>query len=230
MGRKEKKHACAIGVELAAARKVRGLYGKNQAKGHGTMRIRALTLGLTAMIWLGDAALGSAAGEVNSGKSGSGGDAAQIEIEADRLVSNSTDKYAEFTGNVKALQGGYRLSSDTLRIYYTGDPVALEGKAGGDQEIKKIVASGNVRIEAEDYTAASERAEYDIATRVLTLSGPDSTVTSGKNSIVGARITLYRAEGRVTVDGESGKRVKAVFFPKGGEADFFHDPKGKPKD
>ena len=159
-------------------------------------------------------------------------DSQRTEIEADRLETNGNEKYAEFIGNVKASQGQHRLSSDKLRIYYTGNVGSLNQRAAGaaqDLEIKKIVAYGNVRIVSEEYTVDTSRAEYEVATQIMTLTGANSKVTQGKNTLMGSKITLYQAEGRVQVDGESGKRVKVTFFPEGNEADFLKGPKQKPK-
>jgi lipopolysaccharide transport protein LptA len=156
----------------------------------------------------------------------------KTEIEADRLETNSAAKYAEFIGNVKASQGQHRLSSDKLRIYYKGNVNSLSqgGPPGGDDlEIKKIVAYGNVHIVSDEYTVDTSRAEYEVDTQIMTLTGANSKVTQGKNTLIGSKITLYQAEGRVQVDGESGKRVKVIFFPEGNEADFLKGPKQPPR-
>ena len=155
----------------------------------------------------------------------------KTEIEADRLETNSNEKYAEFIGNVKASQGPHRLSSDKLRIYYTGNVGSLNQQSAGaadELEIRKIVAYGNVHIVSDEYTVDTSRAEYEVATQVMTLTGANSKVTQGKNTLTGSKITLYQAEGRVQVDGEHGKRVKVTFFPEGNEADFLKGPKKKP--
>ena len=156
----------------------------------------------------------------------------RTEIESDRLETNSNDKYAEFIGNVKAAQGPHRLTSDRLRIYYTGNVGSLNqpsADASDDLEIRKIVALGNVHIVSEEYTVETSRAEYEVATQIMTLTGANSKVTQGKNTLVGSKITVFQAEGRVQVDGEEGKRVKVTFFPEGNEADFLKGPKQKPK-
>lgn len=156
----------------------------------------------------------------------------KTEIEADRLETNSTAKYAEFIGNVTASQGQHRLSSDKLRIYYKGNVGSLsqDGPPDGDDlEIKKIVAYGNVHIVSDEYTVDTGQAEYEVDTQIMTLTGANSKVTQGKNTLIGTKITLYQAEGRVQVDGESGKRVKVIFFPEGNEADFLKGPKQTPR-
>lgn len=151
----------------------------------------------------------------------------KTEIEADRLETNSADRYAEFIGNVKATQGNHQLTSDKLRIYYEGDVGSFSQTSPApdeDLQIRKIVAYGNVHIVSDEYTVDTSRAEYEVATRIMTLTGDNSKVTQGKNTLVGSKITVYQAEGRVQVDGESGKRVKVIFFPEGNEADFLKGP------
>jgi len=160
------------------------------------------------------------------------GDTGQrTEIEADRLETNSADRYAEFIGNVKATQGHHQLSSDKLRIYYEGDVGSFTQAApaaADDLQIKKIVAYGNVQIVSDEYTIDTSQAEYEVATQIMTLTGANSTVTQGKNTLVGSKITVYQAEGRIQVDGQSGNRVKVTFFSEGDEGDLLKGPVQKP--
>jgi len=44
------------------------------------------------------------------------------------------------------------------------------------------------------------------------LSGNNSKIVSGNNSISGEKITLYRTTGRINVESSGGKRVEAVFY------------------
>jgi lipopolysaccharide export system protein LptA len=143
-----------------------------------------------------------------------------VRITADKLVSNAEEAYAEFTGNVKAIQGNVVITADVLRIYYQGDLVNPKNNPSDKQMIKKIVASGHVEIISDRYTAKTERLEYDLAAMVIVLSGENSTVTSGKNSITGSRITLYRADGNIKVEGSADRRVHAVFYAEGKEMEI----------
>ena len=95
--------------------------------------------------------------------------------------------------------------------------------------LKKIVASGDVKVVSEQYTAKTVRLEYDLQAQVLELSGLDSTITMGKNSIAGSKITYYRAKERFKVEGGSDKRVNAVFFSDGKVSDMFGDEEEKEK-
>lgn len=144
-----------------------------------------------------------------------------IQITANQLISNNDEKYAEFIGDVKASQGNFVITSERLRIYYEGDLVNPEKKSSGDEMIKKIVAEGNVKITAEQYLAEADQVEYDTGSMTIVLRGENSKVTSGKNSISGSVITLYRKDGQVKVEGSAAKRIKAVFYSTGKTSDVF---------
>ena len=142
-------------------------------------------------------------------------DSGPIQITADELVSQVKDNYAEFIGNVEAVQGDFVIRSDRLRIHYrraagqsTPDP------AGGDA-IEKIEAIGHVRITAGNREARAELAEYLVDEGLVVLKGENSTVTDGSNSIRGSEIRLNRLDGRISVVGGPTERVRAVFHSTG---------------
>ena len=141
--------------------------------------------------------------------------AEQIQIVADKLITNNAEKFAEFEGDVRASQGNMVITSERLRIYYKDDhPDRNEDQTGSQELIKRVVASGNVVVTSEKYKAETDRVEYDLDTLVLVLIGENSTVTSGKNILSGSKITVNRKTGQIKVDSSPQKRVKAVFYPK----------------
>jgi lipopolysaccharide export system protein LptA len=143
---------------------------------------------------------------------GSADSQAPIEIVSDRMIANTTAKWADFLGSVAVTQGKFSMTADALRIYYEGDLLNAP-KAGGTQErIKKLEATGRVHIVTDQYTADAERAEYVPASDVLTLSGETARVVSGKNTLTGSKIVLSRSEGKALVEGTGAERVRAVFF------------------
>jgi lipopolysaccharide export system protein LptA len=146
---------------------------------------------------------------------GTGASNEPIEITADRLDTNNTEKYAEFSGSVKATQGTFSITSDTLRIYYEGDPLNPAKEKSSQGSVKKIVASGRVHIVSDQYVADAEHAEYVTETDVMTLSGKNSQVVSGKNTLSGSKIVLNRKEGKASVEGGAAERVKAVLYQEG---------------
>lgn len=139
--------------------------------------------------------------------------AEKIHITADSLVSDSNAKFAEFIGNVEAIQGEFVINSDRLKIFYKGD-VKDKKTSGTSESIEKIIANGNVKIKSKDMSAVSQQAEYNTDTLILVLIGEDSKVFDKKNFITGSKITLYRGEGKTKVEGDKNKRVTAVFYPK----------------
>jgi lipopolysaccharide export system protein LptA len=144
-----------------------------------------------------------------------------IQIVADRLISFNEEKYAEFIGNVKVTQGEFTITSDKLRIYYQGELLENEKKGGDEELLKKIIATGNVKINSEQYNAEADTAEYDTEAKTVILSGENAKVISGKNSIAGSKITLNQKSGQVKVESSATKRIKAEFFTKEKAADSF---------
>jgi lipopolysaccharide transport protein LptA len=151
-----------------------------------------------------------------------------IIITAEQLESDNKAKFAEFIGNVKATQADFVINSDKLRIYYKGELLNTEKKGNDEEVLKKIVATGNVKVTTDKYIAKTEKLEYDTASMTIILTGENSTVIDGKNSITGSKIIIYQKDGRVKVLGSKNKRIKAEFFSKGETSDAFKV--GKPKE
>ena len=74
------------------------------------------------------------------------------------------------------------------------------------------MAIGNVVIQAETRRAETDRAEYRLKEDLVVLSGENSIVTDGKNTLTGSKITWHRNTGQISVEGSDQKRVKAVFY------------------
>lgn len=139
----------------------------------------------------------------------------KIHIKADRLIADGNSNNAEFIGNVRAVQGTTVITSEKLKIFYKKDSVSKENSKEEDS-IKEIIATGNVKILFDDKIAETRQAVYTAETRILVLIGQDSKVTSGKNTISGSKITFFRNDGRVKVEGSGNSRVEA-FFDSGGK-------------
>ena len=138
-----------------------------------------------------------------------------IQITSDTLEANNRDRTFLFTGHVKVVQGTTEMTSDRLKVWYESDKSASAETTGGASRIRDIEADGNVVIVFDGRTARSDKARYSAATETLTLLGDNATIVDGKNTIRGAKITLYRTEDRITVEGSSKGRVEAVIFPGG---------------
>ena len=136
----------------------------------------------------------------------------KIHITADKLISDNDADYAEFIGNVRATQEDTVITADRLKIFFKTNADNKDIPAVGEESITKIVASGNVKIKFDNRVAVARQAVYNTETGVLVLSGNNSRIVSGNNSISGEKITLYRTTGRINVESGGEKRVEAVFY------------------
>jgi lipopolysaccharide export system protein LptA len=167
-----------------------------------------------------------------------------IDIESDVLVVHDKDKYAIFSGNVKAVQGSTTLRAKELNVHYVGgDKLAPGGKkeggaqtsappatkladaqggaaadSDGNAQITKIEAKGDVVITSDkDQTTTSEWAIYDLPSQLVTVGG-NVVLTQGENVLKGDRlvIDLKTGESKFENTGNSaaGGRIRALFMPK----------------
>lgn len=136
-------------------------------------------------------------------------DGGRIHITADRLVAGGKESYAEFIGNVKAVQEATVITAQRLRIHYAAGGKGA-GKGPAARSIEKIEASGTVSIRMDGRQADSAEAVYTTADRVLVLTGENSRISSGENFITGSRIVMKRDGGQITVEGGGKQRVEAV--------------------
>ena len=131
---------------------------------------------------------------------------APIEITADKLVTDNQKRSAVFSGNVTAVQNDTKLTADQLTIFYKSS----SGGGAGANDIERLEARGQVRIRFDNKLAVSNQAVYIIEERKLVLEGPGSKVVSDQDEITGTRITFYRNDGRMMLEGDDQNRVKAV--------------------
>lgn len=134
----------------------------------------------------------------------------KIYISADKLIADREAKLTEFIGNVRATRGTTVITTDKLKIYYR-DLENKNKRIAGAEIIKKIIASGSVKIRFGDILAQSQQAIYTQKNRTIVLSGADSKVWSSDKSIAGSKITLYMDDNRIQVSSGNENRVKAVF-------------------
>lgn len=164
-----------------------------------------------------------------------------IDIESDVLVVHDKEKYATFSGDVKAVQGTTTLRARELNVHYVGDnklgpggkkadgeeapPTKVADAQGGaeaakgeDAQITKIEAKGEVVITSDkDQTTTSDWALYDVPKQLVTVGG-NVVLTQGKNVLKGDRlvIDLKTGESRFenTGNAAAGGRIRALFMPK----------------
>lgn len=132
-----------------------------------------------------------------------------IEIEADELEVQDREKTAVFRGNVRLVQGPTTLRASSITVYYDGRAT------GTNQQISKVEARGPIRVTSEDQTARGDRATFQMATQILTLTG-NVILTKGSNELRGQRLIVNLKTGESRVEApknQSGGRVRGVFLP-----------------
>ena len=145
-----------------------------------------------------------------------------IHIRADEVIADLETGETQFVGNVRVSQGQSVITADHMNVYYR-KPEGDSNKPTSTEAIKasiyKVIARGNVKINYENIIAFSDEGVYTADSKLLTLTGADSKVISGTNSITGTKFVLSLASGGLTVEGSDGQRVRALVFP--GKGDLF---------
>jgi lipopolysaccharide transport protein LptA len=137
----------------------------------------------------------------------------RFRITADKLVAKVDAAEIEFIGNVKTTRADAVITSDRLKIIY--DPDALKNSTRGNKQesIRKIIATGHVKIVTDDVMAETDRAEYTIKSNILVLRGEQSRLSQGGHTITGTKFTLYRSEGKLSVESKGEKQIRAIVQP-----------------
>jgi lipopolysaccharide export system protein LptA len=112
-------------------------------------------------------------------------------ITFDRLEFDYKDMVAVYDGHVHILDTRYDMICDRLLVF-------LEGT----NQVKQIMAMGNVVITQPDRRATCDRAVYQRASEQVEMTG-NPVVTQGGNRLVGAKIRIWLNDQRAEV--ESGR-------------------------
>jgi lipopolysaccharide export system protein LptA len=144
-----------------------------------------------------------------------------VKIQADGLVVRDKDKVATFSGNVHVTQGDTEMYSKVLVVFYldpnkpgpapattmkSAQPGAPAGSSD-QQQIRRIEASGDVRVTQKDQTAVGDTGIFDTQSNTVTLNG-NVVVTHGKDVVRGQRLIVDLGTGVSRIDGG---RVDALF-------------------
>ncbi|HEY6258475.1 MAG TPA: LptA/OstA family protein [Xanthobacteraceae bacterium] len=133
-----------------------------------------------------------------------------VRIQSDTLVVRDKEKIATFTGNVHVTQGDTELHSKGLVVYYVdgskpGSAPANTLKAAppagsGDQQIRRIEATGGVTVTQKDQNAVGDNGIFDMQSNTVTLNG-NVVMTHGKDVVRGQRLVVDLGTGVSKVDG-----------------------------
>ncbi|GAB6176633.1 hypothetical protein JCM16814_15240 [Desulfobaculum senezii] len=132
-------------------------------------------------------------------------DTVPTKITSQKTVYDESGKTVVFTGDVLVTRPDMKIWSDKMTVHLT--PSNTPDTPG---TIRKIVATGNVRLKREGKTGTCRKAVYTAEDGLLTLTGKP-VLKDGENSIAGKIIRLWLKDNRSEV--ESGDApVEAIFF------------------
>jgi len=106
--------------------------------------------------------------------------AAPIDVDAARIDIADNQNEAIFTGAVIIRQGSLTLNADRVRISYAKD-------SGGNPQVQRLDALGNVRLRQNTMRATANSGIYDVNGRLVTLLGNVKMDRDG-NHLEGARV------------------------------------------
>jgi lipopolysaccharide export system protein LptA len=150
-----------------------------------------------------------------------------VEIRSLTLEVRDKQHQATFAGNVKLTQGDTTIQCKRLVVFYddsaasasapsaktapapaaSAQKAAAPGFVGGNREIQRVEAKGDVLVTQKDQTAKGETGVFDSKTNTITLTG-NAVVTQGTNVLTGERVIVDLTTGIMRVES-----VKAMVNP-----------------
>ncbi len=130
---------------------------------------------------------------------------APVDIRSEEMTVDFENNKIVFKGDVKVLQSDFSLTA--------GEVTAVFGESADD--IKKIIASDDVKIQKADKMAWGEQAVYDRESATILLTGTP-VLKQGRNFIRGEEIQFSLDEDRMEVKGS----VEAEFLLSGEKEDL----------
>src|SRR5260221_5103287 len=119
---------------------------------------------------------------------------------------------ATFTGDVYVLQGDTEMRCKQLVVFYEEETGTRTVKAadpgpGGDRQISRIEAKGDVVVIQKDQNATGDAATFNMSENTVTLVG-NVVVTRGSNVLRGQRLVVDLTSGVSKMDGG---RIDGIF-------------------
>ena len=138
-----------------------------------------------------------------------------LRITSQQLEADNKNQVITFRGNVIARQEDMTIYADTAQVFY-------EKKEEGN-DVREIVATGNVKIHQKDRVATGQKAVFINAEQKIILTG-EPRVWQGKDMVSGERITVLLEEDKSLVESGPDRRVEVIFYPR----EKGEEKKGKP--
>jgi lipopolysaccharide export system protein LptA len=172
-------------------------------------RLRFLFIGILILFWVLPVSSAEQKKPLLLGKGGKGGQSGSdqpLRITSQQLEADNKNQLIIFTGNVVAKQGEMTIYADVAQVYY-------EKKEEGN-EVREIVATGNVKIQQADQVATGQKAVFVNSEQKITLTGQPK-VWQGKDMVSGEKIIVLLEEDKSFVESGPDRRVEVILYPKG---------------
>jgi lipopolysaccharide export system protein LptA len=143
-----------------------------------------------------------------------------VRIQAASLEVRDKDKIATFKGDVHVVQGDMDLRCKVLVVFYEGDATKPNTPAGqpgpeGQQQIRRMEATGGVVVTQKDQVATGDKGEFDVRSNIVILTG-NVVVTRGQDVLRGTRLVADLTSGVSNVESgkKQGERVDVLMTPR----------------
>lgn len=133
-----------------------------------------------------------------------------IQIQSDKLEIRDQENKAEFTGNVKVVQGTTTLQAGKMVVFYRAGGGSV---ASGDADIEKIDVSEKVYLKSGTQEATADTGTFNLVNETLLLKGEKVVLSEGKNVFVGCQLAVTMRTGEAKLDA-CGGRVMIQLDPK----------------
>ena len=154
-------------------------------------------------------------------KSGSGfgfsNDGGPVDITADRSETFQQQRMSIWEGNVIAIQGGDKLQTPRLTVYFASSGHAAQSASAGPDmgRIERMEAEGPVYFVTQTQRAQADHATYDAVHDTVTMTG-NVILVQDKNVVKAEKLVIDQKTGHSTLfpgsKTEKG-RVRGVFYP-----------------
>ena len=134
-----------------------------------------------------------------------------IQIEGDALEIRDQENKAEFTGNVKVVQGTTTLQAGRMVVHYKSG--GKGSVASGNADIEKIDVFDKVYLKSQTQEATADTGTFNLDNETLVLKGKKVVLSEGENVFVGCQLSVTMRTGEAKLDA-CGGRVMIQLDPK----------------
>ncbi len=138
----------------------------------------------------------------------------KLRITSDSMLVEKISSIIQFSGNVVVTQQNTVINADSITVTLFTDEEKKAQKSDPKQDVKEMIASGNVKFSSDNRSAFADQAIYTASDQKLVLTGDAPRIITGESYVTGKKIILYQNSGKVIVEGDKIKRVEALFDAK----------------